>query len=148
MAKKLAKLREQGSIKVSRPMGLEEYDPAYKDADIRFQVWVTLTRAHKEAVSEMGTWLNGEIAAAKEQAREMPDETERAAFLEEANTRTNAAYDVKMMDWLSDTWLDWDRDEVQELYDLLTENHPDAWEWLVQRTTEIIREYRERRSKN
>jgi len=141
----LNRLREPA--RETRPVDLGDYAEDYRGVVV--YVWVTPTRAHNRRWFEIVGALND----ANRQIKQMAEGSERASLTQEAVT----AWEEDSLAWYAETWVRLEvGDEAQdvtlpvarEIHDLLVENLPPAWDWLLQRTHDVMQAYRSERLKN
>jgi hypothetical protein len=119
-------IRNAGSVAIVRTLDLGDFDEAYRGAT--FNVWVAPSRAHLQEWAS----LTAEIQAAqkKAEAGEMNDEEKREAL---------EKWQARHLEWFAETWRNVPLAEAQQIQEALPKM---AWEWLTQRTSEMIGEYR------
>jgi len=141
----LNRLREPA--RETRPIDLGDYAEDYRGVVV--YVWVTPTRTHVRRWFE----IVGALSNAKQRAKRMDEGTEQADLINEATT----AWVEDSLAWYAETWVRLEvGDEAQdvtlpvarEIRELLVENLPPAWDWLRQRTHDVMQEYRSERLKN
>ena len=123
------------TVKSTKTIDLGNFDEAYRGA--KFQVWVSVTRAHVARWGEIVDWINEQRKVVK--AGKLTD-----IDLE----RINAEWQDRKIAWYADTWLNIGQDEARQIRDALLEKNPPAWEWLTDQTVQAIREYKDRKTKN
>lgn len=143
---KLSIIEAAGCLQDSVTLDMAELHPQYEGVTV--EVWVTLTRSHKEWWIANNKWREAQIAEGRESRDQMPEGPERDAYDVARAEEIRQGYNERMVKWLAVTWLDWEEEHVRELYRLLDEKNPMAWEWLIQQTAFAIGAYRDARIKN
>ncbi len=117
---------------VTHTLDLGDYDEAYRGAT--FDVWITPPRSHWRAWNAYITWLQENIID---------------QGIEEGQIETLNAEMYRQLDaWMAETWRNLSLDETTQIRERLENVNPGAWQWLYNETLRVMREYRERRSKN
>lgn len=138
--KKLGMLTKAGSITEHRELNLADMHAKYEG--VTFQVWVTPTRAHKEAYQEILTWLEEERTRVKMDIDKIKDLILRGKADQEAAELMNYEFNKRVAHWMGNTWIDWTESEAVAAFEALWKDNPLAWEWLRDQTTKLIGEYR------
>lgn len=132
-------IKAAGIIHTKTTIDLGDCDKAYRGAT--FDVWVTPTRAHWAEYAAHVT----EVEQRRVERDAIKDTIEREEFDRVMTERAEARLDA----WLAETWLNIDTaGDVTQIREALQENYPAAWDWLYQRTLEVIIEYKRNLSKN
>lgn len=116
----------------TEPLDLGDFDEAYRG--VTFDVWVTPTKAVADRVADLQRWIDEQAGALERGDVDFDDFT--------------AALNERWYHILAELWRDCEIDEVRAIHAALQENNPLAWDWLIRRTHEMVREYRERVLKN
>lgn len=146
---------------------LGDFNEAYRGAT--FDVWVTPTPAHQERFRDIKKWLSDASKDANEALRRMDKQhraqlaslrdegrasdvvtiekeyqAERALFDQRCAEKLEAEYNERLLQWIADTCLNWELEELRQARDHLQATNPLAWEWLWNRITSTIGEYKRR----
>jgi len=167
----LSKITAISEVRETVAVDLGDYHESYRGAI--FEVWVTPTKAHQKRFGEIQEWLaqagkdaqtalarmdrqnKDLIARLREEGKandvlilEAEYQRERAVFDERAAARMQEEFDERLLLWIADTCLNWSADELRQARDHLLESNPAAWEWLWNRITQTIGDYKRRQLKN
>jgi len=171
MSDKLQRITGVDTVQETVAVDLGDYHESYRGAT--FAVWVTPTKAHKKRWHDIDDWVaqaseetkaalakldrqhQAQVAELRREGQtarvlelEKQYQIERGAFDERAAAKMQETLDEKVLLWLADTVLDWSLDEFRTARDHLIEHNPDAWEWLWNRITSTIGEYKKQQLKN
>jgi len=167
----LSKIMSVSEVRETAAVDLGDYHESYRGAI--FEVWVTPTKAHQKRFGEIQEWLaqagtdvrvalermdrqNKELISRLREEGKTSDvlileaeyQKERAIFDERAAARMQEEFGERLLVWIADTCLNWGRDEMRQARDHLLETNPAAWEWLWNRITQTIGDYKRRQLKN
>ncbi len=136
--------------RVTRPLWLREFAEEYDD--IKLDVWVNPTRGMLTDYGDIQKASVGAVVRLKELAELVgtdPDNvTDKekasvAALMDDANNRTFA--------WYADVWSQGNEeitpDEVREFSIRCQEDDPALWEFILNKTWELINDHRDRSKK-
>jgi len=146
LANPLNTIKKAGIVKTTRTVDLGDCDESYRGAE--FRVWVTPTRAHWAAFADYVTWLNTEPERRRKQRDNIPGEAERAEFDRVTAEALDREMYERLDDWLAETWVNVEREDVTTIREHLQDDNPGAWDWLYNATLRTVREYRESLTKN
>jgi hypothetical protein len=109
-----------------------------------FEVWVTPTRAHLEALNAYHTWVAENIPD--------PESDEGKAHYEKLGEEKTAAIfaeaDARLDAWLAESWRNLPLEEVTQLREHIQEIDQHIWNWLYRRTIDVMTGYRQALVKN
>lgn len=110
------------------------FPESYKEGAV-FEVWVTPTRGHLSEFQAYLDWVSENITRAGD-------------LSEEESQRLDAEMYKRFDAWLNETWRNWELDDVSAIRAHLQETNPSAWDWLYNRTLQVMTDYREDLVKN
>lgn len=165
MSDVLGKITSVSMVQEIRTVDLGDFHESYRGAI--FEVWVTPTKAHQAAFTGIQEWLAQANERVQTMLRQMNEQhqqavkrlrqerkiadivvveanyqAERSSFDEQCAAKMRAEFDERLLQWLAATCLNWDEDELRQARDHLQEINPAAWEWLWNRITATIGEYK------
>ena len=135
-----------GTVREFKVLDLGDLNELYRG--VTFQVWVTPTREHKEEIDNITQFLFDSRSRVKREMDKIKDPAERAECEKVLTAQTHKEWVARMKAWLSETWLDWEPDEVDQLHAALSDRNPMAWDWLVEQTGILMGAYRSEYLKN
>ena len=118
--------------RITRTLDMGDFDEVYAGAT--FEVWVAPTRAHLDAWQDTTQFIVG----VNQRLDKLTAKEKETAF---------ETWRERVVGWYAETW-GLEVDVARQIRDALDENNPLAWEWLMQRTSAMIGEYREAKLKN
>lgn len=167
----LERITSIAEVRETVTVNLGDFNKSYQGAT--FDVWVTPTPAHRDKLREIHQWLaeagkDARDALARLDAQhrervtrlreagqaadvvtlEQEHQTERALFDQRCAEKMEAEYQERLVQWIADTCLNWDVEELRQARDHLLKTNPLAWEWLWNRITATIGEYKRKQLKN
>jgi len=123
----------QGGARETRTINLGDWADDWAEATI--EVWVTPTRAHTERYREI-------LQGWQEIVRQFKDLSPEEKLVQ------GQALEDRENEWYAQSWEGYDVEGVAALRKAMSENAPGSWAWLIQRSSELVREFREDRLKN
>lgn len=167
----LEKITSIAEVRETVKVDLGDFHESYRGAT--FAVWVTPTPAHMDKFKEIQRWLSEanedarkalhrmdaqhreQLARLRDAGRaadvvtlETEYQTERALFDQRCAQKMEEEYDERLLQWIADTCLNWELEELRQARDHLQKTNPLAWEWLWNRITSTIGEYKRAQLKN